>query len=248
MAPSAPVRVTGPASIRTPQAWNWPTISSGATATMKQRSWLPGMQTSAASQSSCGTSAGRRLIFWLPNFSAMRGRGAEILPLHPEDALVPGGHDLHVPAVDDEVVQPIDREAHQGSAFRKPGRDLDLDAHGIGLQPGMDQGGGGAGLAEVALHHRPAGLPIAAIRHDEQHPHHVIEAGAGLGQGGGDILEALRRLGHHVIGDGHRLVVVAGGAGDPDMVAIHHGAAVADLLLEAAAGGDEPTLHHSSPS
>ena len=84
---------------------------------MKQRSWVPAASTSAAIHSSCGTPTGRRLIFWPPNFSATRERGAEILPLHAEHALVPGGHDLHVAAVDDEVVQPVDREAHQADPF-----------------------------------------------------------------------------------------------------------------------------------
>jgi hypothetical protein len=38
---------------------------------------------------------------------------AEILPLHPQHPLVPGGGDLHVLAVDNDVVDAIDGEPHQ---------------------------------------------------------------------------------------------------------------------------------------
>jgi hypothetical protein len=91
--------------------------------------------------------------------------------------------DLDVLAGDDEVVEPVDGEAHAGGSGGScaPGRravtSISIFIAAV-CSPAMDQGGGGLGGAEIALHHRPAGRPVGAVGHDEQHAHHVVQRGS----------------------------------------------------------------------
>jgi hypothetical protein len=58
----------------------------------------------------------------------------------------------------------------------------------------------------------------------------------------GDVAEDLVSLVDDIVRDGHRLAVVAGGAGDPDIIALDDddddGVRLADLGLEATTGRD----------
>src|SRR4051812_39194670 len=200
MAPSAPWRVTGPSSIFSPQPCKWARMFSVGTATTKQRSWVPGMVCSAASQSCWEASKGRRFSFCPPNFSATREgwpKSSRSMPSTRwyQEAMVSTSRQL--------MTRWSSRSTEKrmvGSAFLREARgDLDLDQHVSRLQPGDEQGRGRLCLAEVALDHRPAGWPVGAVRHDEQHPHHVVEAGAGLGQRLGDVLEGLLGLGDDAV-------------------------------------------------
>src|SRR5882757_11189417 len=78
---------------------------------------------------------------------------------------------------------------------RAPRGHLDLDAHaGIG-QPALQHGGRRADVTEIALQYRPAWFELGAIRQQVVHPHDVVERGAGLGQRGADVAQALLGLG-----------------------------------------------------
>ena len=95
--PARPRASIGPRSIATPQACRCSTTSSGPTAVMKQRSAWPGSVHGAGGPGVAGRGrAGATLIFWPPNFSAVRLSLAELLALHAEHALIPGGGDLDV--------------------------------------------------------------------------------------------------------------------------------------------------------
>ena len=82
---------------------------------MKQRSPAPGASFAPVTQLPGSVPLGRTLIFWPPNFSAVRLSRAEFLALHAEHALIPGGGDLHVLHVQHDVVDAVDGESHHSS-------------------------------------------------------------------------------------------------------------------------------------
>jgi isovaleryl-CoA dehydrogenase len=69
-----------------------------------------------------------------------------------------------------------------------------------------------------------------------------------LGEGGGDVAEALLRLLRRILADGAGGVVEAGGAGDIDHVAVNHRAGIAGELLELRAGADAGAAHYREVS
>src|SRR5882757_735978 len=87
---------------------------------------------------------------------------------------------------------------------------------------------------------------LGAVREQVVHPNDVVERGAGLGERGADVAQALLGLGDNTVGEGHRRVVESRRPGHEHPLAVDHGPRVADVLLERRARRDESALCHGA--
>ena len=125
-------------------------------------------------------------------------------------------------------------------------RDLDLDSHPRIGQPGGDHRRGRTHVAEIF-----AAVPASIarprpLRHHVVHAHHVRQVDPAWPKAASMFRRHCSVCSATSVGDRHRRVVEAGGAGDEDPVAVHDGARIADLGLEGRAGADESSGHLDS--
>ena len=114
--------------------------------------------------------------------------------------------------------------------------DLDFDFHTRVGEPGADHGRGRTDLTEAPAQHGPARLEILDAGKNVVDTNHFGERAAGFLQSPLDIAKALLGLLDDIVGDGHRLVVEAGGAGDENPLAVDNGPGVTDVPLQRRAG------------
>src|SRR4029077_9425770 len=101
-----------------------------------------------------------------------------------------------------------------------PRGDLDLDLH-LRLDQAADEGrGSGPCLAEELTEDGCDALEVAVMGEVVVDANHVVQARTGLLQRAGDVAERLPRLALEVWQNGHRRVVVPGGAGYENPVAV----------------------------
>ena len=81
---------------------------------MKQRSPEPGASFTPVGQVRGSVLARPHVDLLAAELQRRAVVGAELLALHAEDALIPGGRDLHVLHVQHDVVDAVDGEAHGG--------------------------------------------------------------------------------------------------------------------------------------
>lgn len=132
------------------------------------------------------------------------------------------------------------------SAVLLNGGDLDLDQYCRVNQASRDHGSGRPSGAEGLFESGPALAELRCVREDVRNSHDVADRCTGLCDSGLDIGEALFSLVLNVVCNGHCGVVVAGGTGDEDPIAVNDGAAEADFGFEGGAGGDELSGHGGS--
>src|SRR6476659_1167328 len=125
------------------------------------------------------------------------------------------------------------------------GDEFDLDEHlGIQERQHVNEGERGADVAED-LAVGPAGLfPLADVRQVQLGLHHVLEAEAGLGQHGAELLQDVAGLGIEVLA--HDSVLTAGGGrGDVEGVVHLDSPGIAEGLFPGGAGTEG--LAHGGP-
>jgi hypothetical protein len=80
----------------------------------------------------------------------------------------------------------------------------------------------------MLVQHWPAVFELSSIGQDVVHPDYVGQTSICLQQSRLNVLQTLLGLLEKIVRDGHGGVVVAGGAGDKDPIALHHRAAIAN--------------------
>src|SRR5882724_7706962 len=122
--------------------------------------------------------------------------------------------------------------------------DFDLDLHRGLVEPGNDEESGSRpDIAELFAADREYGIGVAGVGDVIDRADDVGHREAGIRQHVFDGLEAVSRLARDIRRQLHGGVIVTGGAGNEDEIAIDDGAAVAGSFFERRTGGNQAARH-----